>query len=130
MVERNRTSGASELVDESDWSGDDESDKEGIDDTEDDGEAVFTDDDEQNGNDVEVDDDDDLETARRDSNDPGGLEEDSDEFDASDAEFDNLVASYQEPEPENGTETAPSTCQRVEEVVSVQVGLEVCLSFS
>jgi hypothetical protein len=128
MVERNRESGAaSELLDGSDWSGNDESVGDGeIDDTEDD-EAVFTDD-EQYGRALEADNDDDFAIQRGDTDNPGDLRGESDEFDASDAEFDNIVASYQEPETGNAIETAPSTCQHVEEVVSVQVELEVCLS--
>lgn len=127
-VERDRESGAaSELLDGSDWSGNDESDGDGeIDDTEDD-EAVFTDD-EQNGRALEADNDDDFAIQRGGTDDSGDLRRDSDEFDASDAEFNNIVASYQEPEAGNATETAPSTCQQVEDVVSVQVELEVCLS--
>jgi hypothetical protein len=130
MVERNRENETSMLPEEPDEPLDDGSEPyEVIDDTEDDGEAESTDaDGDEPEDEISDDSDDDLGPIRIHSNRKRRIESDSDEFDASDAEFDNIVASYQEPEVEDAIDTAPSTCQQVEEVVSVQVELEVSCS--
>ncbi|KAI5449342.1 hypothetical protein NCC49_004793 [Naganishia albida] len=131
MVERNRQNGiVQELSSEFDEPlGEQPESDEEIEDTEDDGEVSFTDGKrDENGDEEDTDDDLRIMRAVSNRNRRNLVQSDSDssdDFDASDAEFDNIVASYQEPEVDSALDTAPSTCQQVEEVVSAQVELDI-----
>lgn len=136
MVKRNRQNGIVQVL-SSEFDeplGEQPKSDEEIEDTEDDGEVSFTDGNrDENGDEEDTDDDLRIMRAVSNRNRRNIVQSDSDssdDFDASDAEFDNIVASYQEPEADSALDTAPSTCQQVEEVVSAQVELDVSHSVS